>query len=246
MKRTAMVGLLCALCALCGCTAKYTQGISKTVCEIWINSMPQGSLLFLNGHFVGRTPYKYTGINDGDSSAHFVARDLSEIIGRKRGFDDEVESITVANCYNKLRIENEGVTEQVKHYTGGITLYLDTKEGFPEREYGNVSISAVPEDPDAEIYINGSLIGNGKTALLKLPAGSYILKVIKPGYKIYFRIISVLADNDVTINALLQKESGEAVGEGLFPATQAIELSPSGKEAEIEEDYVPGTVESSE
>jgi len=246
MKRAAMMGLLCAVCAMCGCTARYTKGISKTVCEVWINSMPQGALLFLNGHFVGRTPYKYTGINDGDSSAHFVARDLSEIIARKRGFDDEAEAITVANCYVKLSMENKGVTEQVKQYKGSITLYLDVKEGFPEKEYGNVSISALPEDPDVEIYINGSLIGNGKTALLKLAAGSYILKITKPGCKTYLRIISVLADNDITITALLQKESGEAVGEELLPATEAIELSPSGKEAEMEEDYTPGTIESGE
>jgi hypothetical protein len=246
MKRAAIMGMLFASCAVCGCTAKYIAGISKTVCEVWINSMPRGALLFLNGHFVGRTPYKYTGINEGDSSGHFIVRDLSEIIARKRGFDDETETLTVANCYKKLTLVDEGVTDQVKHYKGGITLYLDAKEVYAEKEYGNLIITAVPEDPDAEIYINGSLIGTGKTSPLKLPAGSYILRIQKPGYKQYFRVISVLADNDLTITALLQKESGGKVEEGLIPATWPIELSPSGKEAEMEEDYTPGTIEEEE
>jgi len=221
-------------------------GISKTVCEVWINSMPQGALLYLNGRYVGRTPYRYTAINDGDSSAHFIARDLSEITARKRGYEDEVEVITVENCYKKLTIQDEGVTDQVKNYRGNITLYLEAKEGLAEKEYGNVGISAIPEDVDVEIYINGSLVGNGKTPLLKLPAGSYILKIRKPGYKTYVRVISVLADNDLNIIANLVKEAGEEAKEGLAPATGPIELGPSGAELEIEEDYVPGTIESNE
>lgn len=231
------------LLAACGCaTPPYPKGVNRTVCEVWINSMPQGALLYLNGHYVGRTPYKYTAFNDGDSSAHFIVRDLAEIIARKRGFDDETETITIENCYKKLWLKSEGVQEQVKHYRGGITLYMDVREGFSEKEYGNVSITAVPEDAGAEIYLNDSLIGNGKTSLLKLPAGSYILKIRKSGYKTYARVISVLAENDLTITAPLQKAEG--VEEEAVPVTEtgSVEQSPAGREAEMDEDYTPGTV----
>ena len=242
MKRAMLWGLAFGACAIFGCTTKYLKGVSKTVCEVWMYSMPQGARIYLNGHYVGRTPYKYTAVNEGDSSAHFIAADLSEIVARKRGYDDEVETVTVANCYKKLSLENEGVTDQVKKYKGAITLYLDEKELAAEKEYGNVIISAVPEEPDAEIYINDSLIGNGKTSLLKLAAGSYVLKIRKPGYKQYARVISVLADNDLTISAKLEKASGERAEAPATIEAEKVDLSPSGKEAELEEDQVPGTV----
>lgn len=245
MRRAILLGLAMSACLACGCTsryAKYTKGVDKTVCEVWVYSMPQGARLYFNGHYVGRTPYKYTAVNPGDSSAHFAASDLSEIVARRRGYDDEVETITVANCYKKLSLENQGVNDQVKKYRGEITLYLDEKEVAAEREHGNVVISTVPEEPDAEIYINDSLIGNGKTSLLKLPAGSYVLKIKKPGYKQYARIISVLADNDLTITARLEKADGEDSAPSAVVETEEVDLSPAGKESEIEEDEVPGTV----
>jgi len=166
-------------------------------------------------------------------------RDLSEIIARKQGHDDEVEVVTVANCYKKLNIENEGVHDQVKTYRGNITLYMDEKEGVADIKFGNVMITAVPEDPDAEIFLNDNLIGNGKTSLLKLPAGNYILKIRKPGYRPYIRVVGVLPDNDLTISATLEKGEGE---EAAAQARETVELSPAGREAEIEEDAVPGTV----
>jgi hypothetical protein len=242
MKRAMLWGLAFGACAILGCTARYLKGASKTVCEVWIYSMPQGGRIYLNGHYVGRTPYKYTAVNEGDSSAHFIAADLSEVTVRKRGYDDEVEAVTVANCYKKLTLENEGVTDQVKRYKGDITLYLDEKEVAAEKEYGNLIIAAVPEEPDADIYINDSLIGNGKTSLLKLPAGSYVLKIRKPGYKQYARVISVLADNDLTISAMLEKASGESAEAAATIETEKVDLSPAGEEAELEEDQVPGTV----
>lgn len=245
MRRALLWGLAIFACAACGCAAKYAKyvkGVDKTVCEVWIYSMPQGARLYFNGHYVGRTPYKYTAVNEGDSSAHFIAADLSEIVARKRGYDDEVETVTIANCYKKLSLENEGVIDQLKKYKGDVTLYLDEKEVAAEREHGNVIIAAVPEEPDAEIYINDSLIGNGKTSLLKLPEGSYVLKIKKPGYKQYARIISVLADNDLTITARLEKASGEEGAPSAVVETEAVDLSPAGKESEIEEDEVPGTL----
>jgi len=242
MKQAILWGLAFGACMIFGCTAKYMKGVSRTVCEVWIYSMPQGARIYLNGHYVGRTPYKYTAVNEGDSSAHFIAADLSEITARKRGYDDEIEAVTVANCYKKLSLENEGVTDQLKRYKGGITLYLDEKEIAAEKEYGNVIIAAVPEEPDAEIYINDSLIGNGKTSLLKLPAGSYVLKIRKPGYRQYARVISVLADNDLTISAKLEKTSGESAEAPATIETERVDLSPAGKEAELQEDEVPGTV----
>jgi hypothetical protein len=218
------------------------KGVDKTVCEVWVYSMPQGARLYFNGHYVGRTPYKYTAVNKGDSSAHFIAEDLSEIVARRRGYDDEVVTVTIANCYKKLSLENEGVIDQVKTYKGDITLYLDEKEVASEKEHGNVIIAAIPEELDAEIYINDSLIGNGKTSLLKLPAGSYVLKVKKPGYKQYARIISVLANNDLTITARLEKATGEDDTVSTVVETEEVDLSPAGEESEIEEDEVPGTV----
>lgn len=245
MKRAILWGLAMSACWAFGCTAKYAKymkGVDKTVCEVWIYSMPQGARLYFNGHYVGRTPYKYTAVNPGDSSAHFIASDLSEIVARRRGYDDEVETVTVANCYKKLSLENEGVIDQVKKYKGDITLYMDEKEVAVEKEHGNVVIAAVPEDQDAEIYVNDSLIGNGKTSLLKLPAGSYVLKIKKPGYKQYARIISVLADNDLTITARLEKADGKDNAPSSVVETEEVDLSPAGKESELEEDEVPGTL----
>jgi hypothetical protein len=219
------------------------KGISKTVCEVWINTMPQGARLYLAGKYVGRTPYKYIAVNNGDSSAHFVVRDLAEIIARKRGYNDEAEVITVQNCYAKLGIANEGVRDGVKTYKGDISLYLEAKENFSKLEYGNIVIEAVPPDEDAEIYLNDSLIGNGKTSLLKLPVGSYILKVRKPGYKVYARVISVLPENDITVKALLKETGPEGTQSGTpQPYEGEIELSPAGVEAEMEDDLIPGIV----
>lgn len=247
MKRATVVMAALVLCGACGCMKKYMGGVSKTVCETWIYSSPHGARLYLNGRYVGRTPYKYTAINNGDSSAHFIARDLSDLTVRKRGYDDEVEVLTVANCYKKLNIENKGVEDQVKRYKGHTTFYMDEKEYYEKKGFGNVVIKAFPEDEDAEIYINDSLVGNGKTSLLKLPEGNYVLKVRKPGYKTYARIISVLSDNDITITANLVEVS-EAGGEGT-PQIEAeeieaeeIELTPAGEEAELEEDEIPGTI----
>lgn len=242
MKRAFVIGLALLVSCAAGCTSRYLRGVSKTACVVWIHSMPEGALLYLNGNYVGRTPHKYTAFNDGNSSAHFIAPDLSEIMVRKRGYDDEVQVVTVANCYKMLNIENSGVNEQIKTYAGNITLYMDERENFAEKEYGNVVIAAVPEDRDAEIYLNDNLIGNGKTPLLKLPAGSYVLKIRKPGYTPYARVISVLAENDLTITADLEKSSG--TGDEAAAAMQAekIQLSPAGAESELEEDAVPGTI----
>lgn len=242
MKRAFVVALALAAPFAAGCTAKYLGGVSKTVCVVWIHSSPEGALLYLNENYVGRTPYKYTAFNNGDSSAHFVAPALSEIMVRKRGYDDEVETVTVANCYKMLNIENAGVREQVKTYTGSITLYMDERETLAEKEFGNVVITAVPQEPDAEIYLNDSLIGNGKTALLKLPAGSYVLKIRKPGYKVYARVISVLADNDLTIVANLEKGTGPGAEASSAMQAEKVQLSHAGTETELEEDAVPGTI----
>jgi hypothetical protein len=242
MKRALVIGLALMSPLAAGCTSKYLKGIATTTCAIWIHTMPEGALLYLNGNYVGRTPYKYTAFNTGDSSAHFIAPDLSEIMVRKRGYDDEVQAVTVANCYKLLNIENAGVSEQVKAYKGNITLYMDERESLVEKEYGNIVIAAVPEQPDAEIYLNDSLIGNGKTALLKLPAGSYVLKVKKPGYKVYARVISVLADNDLTITAGLEKASGPGTEVSSEMQAEKVQLSPPGAESELEEDSVPGTI----
>lgn len=241
MKRATVVACVLA-CAACGCARRPTLGVSKTVCEVNIYSMPQGARLYINGHYVGRTPYRYTAINEGDSSAHFIVKGLSEILARKQGYDDEVEVVTVVNCYKKLGIENKGVIDQVKRYDGTITLYLDEKEEVAERKFGNVLIAAIPEEPDAEIYLNDNLIGNGKTSLLKLPQGNYILKVRKPGYKPYSKVIGVLGDNDLTITAILEKAPAESAGAPGAIEEEQVTLSPAGKEAEIDEDEVPGTV----
>jgi hypothetical protein len=245
MKRVLLLGLALSACLAYGCATKYAtyaKGVDKTVCEVWVYSMPQGARLYFNSHYVGRTPYKYTAVNDGDSSAHFIASDLSEVVARRRGYDDEVVTITIANCYKKLSLENEGVIDQVKKYRGKITLYLDEKEVAAEKEHGNVIISVVPEEPDAEIYLNDSFIGNGKTSLLKLPAGSYVLKVKKPGYKQYARVISVLADNDLTITARLEEASEDEGTPSAMVEAEEVDLSPAGEESEIEEDEVPGTI----
>ncbi|MDD5555848.1 MAG: PEGA domain-containing protein [bacterium] len=242
MSRNVWAAGLLAAVAVAGCTGRYTGGTAKTVCEVRIYSMPHGARLFLNGHYVGRTPYKFTAVNDGDSSAHFVARGLSEIVARKQGYDDEVEVITVANCYRKLNIEQVGVTDQVKGYRGQITLYLDQKERAVERKHGNILIAAVPEEPDAEIYLNDNLIGNGRTSLLKLPEGNYILKVRKPGFAPYTKVVGVLADNDLTVTAILEPVPEDAPIEDLTPPEPHIELSPAGREAEIEHDSFPGTI----
>jgi len=240
MNRIILIAMVLA-CAASGCARKPTLGVSKTVCEVNIYSMPQGARLYINGHYVGRTPYRYTAVNEGDSSAHFVVRGLSEIIARKQGYDDEVEILTVANCYKKLGIENKGVFDQIKRYEGSITLYMDEKEAIAERKFGNVMIAAVPEDQDAEIYLNDNLIGSGKTSLLKLPQGNYILKVRKPGYKTYSKVIGVLPDNDLTITAILEKATGPAEAPAAIEE-EKVTLSPAGIEAEIDEDEVPGTV----
>ena len=242
MKRAFLIGLAVLAALAEGCASRRMGGVATTSCTVWIHSMPGGALLYLNGNYVGRTPYKYTAFNRGDSSAHFIVPDLAEILVRKRGYDDEAQAVTVANCYRLFSIENAGVREQVKSYTGNLTLYMDERESVVEREHGNVVIAALPEDPNAEIYLNDSLIGNGKTSLLKLPAGSYVLKIRKPGYKVYARVISVLADNDLTITARLEKaaEAGDEVSSAL--EAERLQLSPAGAESELEEDAVPGTV----
>lgn len=240
MKRALVFCLAVAAVLPAACTSRYLKGVTKTTCEVWIHSMPEGALLYLNGNYVGRTPYKYTAFNEGDSSAHFIAPGLSHIMARRRGYDDEVELVTVANCYKKLNISNEGMSGQVKTYKGDITLYMDERENVAEREYGNVVITADPADPDAEIYLNDHLIGNGKTALLKLPAGSYVLKVRKPGYRVYARVISVLADNDLTITAGLEK--GDAGAAPSLMDAEKVQLSRPGLESELEEDASPGTI----
>lgn len=242
MKRAFVIGLAAMAVLGAGCTSRHLRGVATTTCTVWIHSMPQGALLYLNGNYVGRTPYKYTAFNRGDSSAHFIVPDLAEIMVRKRGYDDEAQAVTVANCYRLFSLESVGVHEQVKSYTGHLTLYMDERESIVEREHGNVVIAAIPEDQDAEIYLNDSLIGNGKTPLLKLPAGSYILKIRKPGYKVYARVISVLADNDLSISAELEKGTGE--GDEVSSALQAekLQLSHAGAEAELEEDAIPGTI----
>lgn len=76
---------------------------------------------------------------------------------------------------------------------------------------------------------------------MKLPEGSYVLKVRKPGYAPYARIISVLPDNDVTVTANLV-ELPEGHEEITMIEAEAIELTPAGLEAELEDDEMPGTV----
>jgi hypothetical protein len=71
------------------------------------------------------------------------------------------------------------------------------------KEYGLVTITSRPQE--AEIILDGVLIGRTPANKLKLEAGDYTLELRKPGYTTWKRKVRILSDSEITLNGELER-----------------------------------------
>jgi hypothetical protein len=72
----------------------------------------------------------------------------------------------------------------------------------PAGEVGTIMVTSMPDG--AEVYVDGSFVGNAP-ATLKLTPGKHTIRVVSKGYKDWSRELSVLASSDVKLTASLDK-----------------------------------------
>jgi hypothetical protein len=73
----------------------------------------------------------------------------------------------------------------------------------PDASLGSVNVTA--EDPHAEVFVDGNLVGNAP-AKLKLEPGKHAVEVRSPGKKPFHRDLTVGAGAELTVRAELQPE----------------------------------------
>jgi hypothetical protein len=72
----------------------------------------------------------------------------------------------------------------------------------PAGEVGTITLTSMPDG--AEVYVDGSFVGNAP-ATLRLTPGKHTIRVVSKGYKDWSRELSVLASSDVKLTANLDK-----------------------------------------
>ena len=77
------------------------------------------------------------------------------------------------------------------------------KNTSPAEATGMIKLTASPDG--AEVWVNGSFVGNAPSQL-KLPVGKHKIKVVNEGYEEWEREIEVLAGSELTLNAALKKK----------------------------------------
>jgi hypothetical protein len=73
----------------------------------------------------------------------------------------------------------------------------------PTDEVGPIVVNSVPDG--AEVYVDGSFVGDAPAAL-KLAPGKHTIRVTSKGYKDWSRELSVLPSSDVKLTATLDKQ----------------------------------------
>jgi predicted acylesterase/phospholipase RssA len=73
----------------------------------------------------------------------------------------------------------------------------------PADEAGTIAVNSVPDG--AEVYVDGSFVGNAP-ATLRLAPGKHTIGVTAKGYKDWSRELSVLTSSDVKLMATLDKQ----------------------------------------
>jgi S1-C subfamily serine protease len=74
----------------------------------------------------------------------------------------------------------------------------------PQPQPTNVAIQVTSEPTGAELFINGEFVGSTPSKL-QLKPGEHKLRVVRPGYKDWERVIKIQIGEERTINALLEQ-----------------------------------------
>lgn len=74
----------------------------------------------------------------------------------------------------------------------------------PQPQPTNVAIQITSEPAGAELFINGEFVGSTPSKL-QLKPGEHKLRVVRPGYKDWERVIKIQIGEERTINALLEQ-----------------------------------------
>jgi len=81
-------------------------------------------------------------------------------------------------------------------------LAFEEKPSVPE--YGSIQIASVP---DAQVYIDGDLRGETPLTIKRFPAGSYVLKLSKEGYRDLRQTIYIKKGETTKVSAELKPNS---------------------------------------
>lgn len=144
---------------------------------------------------------------------HFIGIDYNDANGKRAGLllqgdKDNYRAILealVSSTGQPVAVaekDREFVPTQVK-----TTVVRNSEEGEETASNGaahtgSVAVESTPAG--ADVYLDSAFVGNAP-ATLKIPAGKHSLRVSLTGYKDWSKEITVLADSEVKLTAMLEK-----------------------------------------
>jgi hypothetical protein len=72
------------------------------------------------------------------------------------------------------------------------------------REQGKGALIVVSIPNSAEIFVDGSFVGNTPSTL-RLSPGPHVIRIVVPSYRVWTKEVTVLEDSEATLNATLEK-----------------------------------------
>jgi hypothetical protein len=141
---------------------------------------------------------------------------LSQILlnGSPVGFTPD--SIPLPVGYYALKLtypDYKDYTKTVRIRNNVTTTVSAMMKPIPVLKVGSLNVSSVP--PDTTLYLNGSDEGNvpaGGNLIPNLPIGHYEVKLTKPGYTDWIKIVRVYNGTTTQVRAVLQGFSGVYTG----------------------------------
>lgn len=114
-----------------------------------------------------------------------------------------------------------------------VDAFTEAKEISLEAPFGSLSIYSNPAA--AEVYVDGVFRGSAPLTVDRLPRGRHMIRIVKPGYLAYGRIVDVVEGAEETIQAalkpttqaaqfesLLRRAGPEAAQDGMGTSTQEL------------------------
>ena len=100
---------------------------------------------------------------------------------------------------------------------------------------GGIIVKSVP--PDAGVYLNGIPQGKTTTNLYNVTSGKNVVTIIKSGYLKYQRTVTVISNQDVTIEAFLTKDTKEKYRPKVYTNKGILNIASSPPDAKV---YING------
>jgi PEGA domain len=115
-----------------------------------------------------------------------------------------VTGVPVAVAENDRQYVPVGVTTSIASESNGSSEANTKQAPAPNQPNGTGSVSVNSVPSGADVYADGSFVGNAP-ANLKLAPGSHVIRIVSSGYKDWTRTIKVMNGSSANLTATLDK-----------------------------------------